>query len=256
MQQLIAALEYIKYRWIAKGRHGIHSPFVYDYIDVCLKKSISESDKIEIKNLAQVISSDNSIITIQDFGVGSRRMGNDRKVSAIFRNSSSFGKYGKLLYQLSRHYKPNKILEFGTSLGIGTNYLILGNPNAFITTVEACENTRNRALEHLGDLKSIQSIHSTFDDYLKKENSIKFDLVFVDGHHDGDALLDYMNRLSEITHDETLFVLDDIRWSKSMLKAWNSIVEDPNYHLTIDHFRIGIVARRPNQEKEHFVLKL
>ena len=30
---LHAFIEYLKYKWNAKGRHGVHSPFVYDLID-------------------------------------------------------------------------------------------------------------------------------------------------------------------------------------------------------------------------------
>jgi hypothetical protein len=30
-------IEIIKYTWKAKGRHGIHSPFVYDLLDNCFK---------------------------------------------------------------------------------------------------------------------------------------------------------------------------------------------------------------------------
>jgi hypothetical protein len=34
-------IEIIKYTWKAKGRHGIHSPFVYDLMDQCFRKPIS-----------------------------------------------------------------------------------------------------------------------------------------------------------------------------------------------------------------------
>ena len=253
---MIVALEYIKYRWIAKGRHGIHSPFVYDYLDTCQKIRLSKTDKATLRKLTAELSKDKSEIQINDFGAGSRKMGEVRKISDIFRTSSSYGKYGLLLYQLAKHYKPASILEFGTSLGVGTTYLNLGNPNAKITTIEACNNTRKRAIQHLGDISNIKSINSTFDDFLNDPIDQKFDLVFVDGHHDGTALLDYMNRLAPITHDKTVFVLDDIRWSNSMFESWNTLIESNEYHLSIDHFRVGIIARRSIQEKEHFILKL
>ncbi|OSZ82734.1 hypothetical protein CAP35_05585 [Chitinophagaceae bacterium IBVUCB1] len=33
---LHAFIQYLQYRWKAKTRHGIHSPFVYAFIDNCL----------------------------------------------------------------------------------------------------------------------------------------------------------------------------------------------------------------------------
>lgn len=35
-------IEIIKYTWKAKGRHGIHSPFVYDLMDQCFRKALSK----------------------------------------------------------------------------------------------------------------------------------------------------------------------------------------------------------------------
>ena len=42
---LHAFIEYLKYTWQAKGRHGTHSPFVYDLIDhVLLDKSLLKKE--------------------------------------------------------------------------------------------------------------------------------------------------------------------------------------------------------------------
>lgn len=249
-------LEYIKYRWNAKGRHGIHSPFVYDFVDVCLRLKVSKADTVELSSTFKKLASDRREIEIEDFGAGSKKLGNKRKIAQIFRMSSSKGTYGELLYRLSKHYQPERILELGTSLGIGSTYLSLGAPNSSITTVEACKNTRQIALEQFKDRQNIESIHATFSDFistLPKEK--QFDLIFIDGHHDGVALMHYLDQLQDHSHDETLFILDDIRWSDSMTNAWEKIVSDSRFHLSMDLFRVGIVARRSHQEKEQFVIR-
>lgn len=41
-------IEIIKYTWKAKGRHGIHSPFVYDLLDNCFKIPVSREKIIGI----------------------------------------------------------------------------------------------------------------------------------------------------------------------------------------------------------------
>jgi hypothetical protein len=80
-------------------------------------------------------------------------------------------------------------------------------------------------------------------------------MVFVDGHHDGQALLSYMNELKPITHNDTIFVLDDIRWSNSMMEAFETLIDSSNYHVSMDFFRVGIIVPRQQQEKEHFIVR-
>ncbi len=40
---LHALIQYIRYKWKAKTRHGIHSPFVYAFIDDCLAKKSTQN---------------------------------------------------------------------------------------------------------------------------------------------------------------------------------------------------------------------
>jgi predicted O-methyltransferase YrrM len=248
--------EIIKYHWNAKGRHGIHSPFVYDLIDNCFTLKMNSIEKEQLKQFEHQLKYNHTLIDIEDFGVGSKRLGRRRKISSIYKTSSSRGKYGKLLFQLSRHYNFNNILELGTSLGIGTYHLHLGNQRSNITSIEACKETWNCAENNLGKFKNIQLIQSTFDHFLQKNSDKKFDFIFVDGHHDGEALLHYMQLLKSHSHNDTIFLLDDIRWSNSMFEAWNKIKTDNEYHLTIDLFRMGLVIPRSQQQKEHFTLSI
>lgn len=250
-------LEYIKYRRKAKHRHGVHSPFVYNFTDVCLKTPIKQEDKTKVSELISKLKHDQRTIEIDDHGAGSKKMGNIRKVSSILKNSSSKGKYGKLLYRICKHYQPESILELGTSLGIGTIQMSLGSPGSLVTTIEGCVNTLSIARENFKTAKvEPVSIHDTFDHYLKSNIDKKFDLVFVDGHHDGKALIHYMQLLEPVTHDETLFILDDIRWSQSMYDAWEELSNREEFHLSMDLFRMGIISRKSTQAKERFTIRL
>ena len=47
-------IEIIKYTWKAKGRHGIHSPFVYDLLDNCFKIPVSKEKIIGISTKIKV----------------------------------------------------------------------------------------------------------------------------------------------------------------------------------------------------------
>jgi len=251
------AFEYIKYRWNAKGRHGTHSPFVYDFVDNCLTLKINTEIKKDLGNLFQTLKLDKTVNTIEDFGAGSKHLNKQRSISQIFNTSSSKGKFGELLFRLSKHYQPKKVLEFGTSLGIGTIHMSLGHPDSEIITVEADPSTREAALKNFQRLncKNIISIPSTFNDFLKEYNGSPFDLIFIDGHHDGNALKNYLNLLDKHSHNDTIFILDDIRWSNSMHDAWNEIKSMDKYHVTMDLFRMGIVLKRSQQEKEHFYIR-
>ena len=103
---------------------------------------------------------------------------------------------------------------------------------------------------------NIQKIATIFDDYFEQESKKVFDLVFIDGHHDGEALKKYLVALEPLIHKDTILILDDIRWSNSMITAWNDIVSSANYCVTIDLFRVGIIVKRPQQYKEHFVIRM
>ncbi len=247
--------EFIQYQWLAKNRHGIHSPFVYDLSDKCFTIQREKADEILLNKYESSLTSNNTKIHIQDFGVGSRKMGSKRSINQIYKNSSSKGKFGKLLYQLNRHFEFNNVLEFGTSLGIGTLNLHLGNPTSKITSLEACPETHRFTSRQLNQFPNIQLINQMFEHFLNESQNQIFDFVFIDGHHDGDALLHYLEKLKPLTHSETIFLLDDIRWSQSMFDAWNKIKVDKNYNLSIDLFRMGLVSPRPHQQKEHFILR-
>lgn len=251
-------VSFLQYFLKAKKRHNIHSPFVYEMSDQCFRKPISNADHQIMLDQKRLLSNIKDTITITDFGAGSKHLGNERKISEIFKISRSHKKYATALYQLSQHYQPKRILELGTSLAWGTLHLHLGFKDAQIDTVEGCPETFDVAKSFFPVASNAIQFHNALFDYFIARltpNHI-YDLIFIDGHHNGAALLKYMELLKPYTHNHTIWILDDIRWSVDMWEAWQSIARDENFHVTIDLLRMGIVVQRIEQRMEHFSLRL
>jgi predicted O-methyltransferase YrrM len=123
-----------------------------------------------------------------------------------------------------------------------------------LISIEGCPETYSIAKENLKPYP-IALINNTFKNVIQSFSEEKFDLVFIDGHHDGKALIEYLDALSPFTHKNTVFILDDIRWSNSMLDSWNKLKGSDSYHLSMDFFNMGILVKRPQQVKENFILR-
>lgn len=249
--------EYINYKLNTKGRHRVHSPFVYDFLDICLQKKVNKNDLKRFKNYKNHLKENDSSIEVIDLGAGSKKLSNKRKVKDIAKISGTSSKYGKLLFKLANHYQPKTILELGTSLGVGTFMLANGYPNSKIITVEGCSETSDIAQKmHLKfQSKNVDFVVSDFVSYLKNYKGSSFDFVFIDGDHRGKKLHELLDLLNDHIHDETIILLDDIRWSNDMLNSWNELISNQRYHLSIDLFKMGIIMLRHHQKKEHFVIR-
>ena len=50
--------------------------------------------------------------------------------------------------------------------------------------------------------------------------------------------------------------VEHIRWSNDMYSTWNNLIQSPNYHLSMDLFKMGILVKKQSKHKEHFVIKM
>ena len=214
----------------------------------------------QILNLIQSLKKDDTIISITDLGAGSRQSkSNKRTVKSIVKNAAIPSKFGRLLNQLIRHYQYHTVVELGTSLGVGTAYLSLNNPNTSVYTIEGCPNISKRAQANLNQLK-FNNIHffqgefsSQFNNILAEVDAI--DLIYIDGNHTYDATLAYYHFFKSKMTQQGLMVFDDIHWSRGMEQAWSEIIKDDTSTLTIDLFRMGLIFVNPDFKTEHLVLR-
>ena len=248
--------DYLVYFFTAKNRHGIHSPFVYNLSDVVLKLPIPKAHAHSIIAYKKDLTQSSEIIEVQDFGAGSRLLSNQRKVSDIARISGSNDKTIFLLYRLVKYYEPKQILELGTSLGIATNAMAIAAPESLVCSVEGCPATHSQAKKHLAkhQRNHVELKQMEFDTFFK-ENQRIYDFVFLDGNHREEAVIEMLASLRHCIHDETIILLDDIRWSAGMKRAWLKTIDNQNYHVTVDLFKTGLIMQRKHQQKEHFLVK-
>lgn len=259
MNHLIKA--YIKFFFKAKNEHGVHSPFVFDLVTKCFYDNTNYPEYEVLKNYRNSLLANKNTIEVTDFGAGSRVFkSNTREIAAIAKNAGISVKNAELLFRIVRYFQPEKILEIGTSLGLATSALSLGNKNSKITTLEGCPNTSNQAKEQFQntniDNNNIDFVNTEFSNYLKTHNSqlITHNLIYFDGNHSKKATLEYFNLLLPTVTNDSVWIFDDIHWSEDMEEAWLEIKNHPQVTVTIDTFQWGIVFFRKEQTKEHFII--
>jgi predicted O-methyltransferase YrrM len=249
---------FVKYLIKAKNRHGIHSAFVYEFYEKVVASKHEYYEFAPIEHLRKIMLHSMDSIEVVDFGAGSK--GNKtRKIKDIARASSVSPKKGQLLFRLVNFVQPKIMVEMGTSLGISTLYQAKASPNATFITMEGSPQTAAKAVKNFELLKASNvkmvtgDFKVTLPEVLKATQLV--DYVFFDGNHRKEATLEYFSGFLPKISDNTVFVFDDIRWSKGMYEAWKEIIKDPRATVTIDLFNMGIVFFRKGQVKEHFVLR-
>jgi len=256
MYQIIA---YIKFLVKSTNQHGVHSPFVFDFVTKCLYNKEKLRPYSYLLTYRNSLLDNNESIEITDFGSGSRVFkSNTRKISQIAKNSGTPHKRAKLLYRLTQYFKPKNALELGTSLGIATYAMALGNFFNPITTIEGCPNIFKFTKQNLDvfDLKNATILNGEFKTILPQLKEETFDFIFFDGHHDKKATIQYFETLLPKANNKTVFVFDDIYWSKGMTEAWEYIKAYKAVTVTVDCFHLGFVFFRKEQVKEHFKIRL
>ena len=252
---------YLKFIWHSKNEHAVHSPFVFNLLTKCFYDRKPKPEYVVLKKYRNSLLENKNTIEVTDFGAGSKVFkSNKREISKIAKTAGITKKRAELLFRITNYFQTSSILEIGTSLGLATSALSLGNKNAEIITLEGCENTMAVAQNQLQKInsKNIEFRVTEFETYLKNNNleSKIFNLIYFDGNHQKQATLDYFELLLPTITNETVWIFDDIHWSAEMQEAWKFIQNHPKVTVTIDTFQWGFVFFRREQPKEHFIIRV
>jgi predicted O-methyltransferase YrrM len=239
----------------------MHSPFVFDFILNVLNNGKGYTIPAEVETCRQKLLASAREVEVEDLGAGSRvQKETVRKVSDIARNALKPPKYAGMLYRMVCHYKPQLVIELGTSLGITTAYLAKASPAATVYTIEGSREIRLQALAVFNELgiENINSLQGNFDELLPEiiASSRGVDLAYIDGNHRLKPTMNYFSRLVDKSHNDTILIFDDIHWSKEMEKAWEVIKAHPSVRCSIDIFFLGMIFFRSEfKEPRHFKIR-
>ena len=248
---------YLQHFFKSSRLHGIHSPFVFNLYNQVIRHTGNFYIFPEIEKLRRNLYSHTNTITVQDFGAGSRvKNSSTKSIRQIALHAANPRAVAQLLFRLVNFQQPPTILEIGTSLGLTTAYLASAQKKASVYSLEGCPATAQQAQLNFKKLQlsNIQLITGNFEEtlpaLLAKLDSVDF--VLFDGNHRYEPTLRYFKWCLTKKHETSIFVFDDIYWSKEMQRAWQEICAHPEVMISVDLFHLGLIFFRKNQPKQHF----
>ena len=251
---------YLHFLKKSTNQHGIHSPFIFDLITKCFYKKTTLTKLKLITDYRDDLLLNKHKIEVTDFGKGSKVFrSNSREVSRIARVAGISKKRSELLIRLVAYFMPTSILEIGTSLGIGTASMHIGNSKSNITTLEGCPQTLQVAKKQFKKFgfNSVNFVEGDFKTTLPESLKNKtYDLIYFDGNHQKEPTLNYFKQCLSAIHNDSIFIFDDIHWSKEMAEAWEEIKKHPKVTVTLDTYFWGFVFFRKEQPKENFTIRV
>lgn len=176
------------------------------------------------------------------------------------RRASSFGPYATvgehfsaasskdaklaMLEAIVRFQDAGSILEIGTAYGISAIAMALAQREPRLVTIEAFE---PQATIGAANIRSVTSGVECVNE--RKETALprlaaegrRFDLVFHDGGHTGDAYVEDFATIRTMLEPASIYMIDDIAWDegrkraatgetsrRTCLEGWQELVADPN----------------------------
>lgn len=216
----------------------------------------------KIERLRRDLSQNTSTVRMEDFGAGSgdstrtateMEQGRFVEMTLAQANRASLPRFwSRLLSKIVRKAKCEKCLEMGSCLGISAAYVgaALEGSEGNLISLDGAKELSNLAQAHIQKLglTRVSFRVGRFSDVLlptlKEFGPI--DYVFVDGHHDEKATIEYFSTLIPHLKNEAIVVFDDIDWSPGMKNAWSALKKNPHFEVSIDLGSMGVCIFHKN----------
>jgi len=249
---------YLRYQRHAKHHKGfgIHSPFVFHWLNHVLYERGSFYAYQTLQSIRKQFLLDDTKIKLSGFGTSPARTTSIRDIT---KKSTTKKKYAELLFRIVNNSNSQYIIELGTNLGLTTMHLATANSQAHVITLEGEKDLCKQAERNFKKqgFTNISLKQGNIDVTLPKvlETLPKVDLVFFDANHTYKSTIEYFEQCLPKAHSKTIFIFDDIHWSKDMERAWTEIKQHNNIRVDMDLFQMGILLFNQDLQKESYVVK-
>lgn len=186
--------------------------------------------------LREELKRSGATIEVEDHGAGTRggEKPPTRTVGEIVRRAATGTAWSRVLFRPARDLKPRSVLEMGTNLGLGAATLSSAlrlNGSGRLVTIEGDPTLAKMARNHLSSLgfgEIAEVVEGRFSRVIEGvcERSGPFDLVFVDGHHDEAATVEYVHLLSGHLALGAVLILDDVEPGRPVWRAFRRLRAD------------------------------
>ena len=261
------------------GGHGIHSPYLFEWVRMVLSDENSYYAWGEIEKVRAKMLADEREVAFVDYGAGrphptspTKGRGRDyRRICDIAKGSLAKKKYAQMLARLVNWLggplltSPSRggigdwrlamgdwqlamgngliIVELGTSLGVTTAYLAAMDKRNKVITYEGCSAVAEIAKENWEAL-GLENIDCRVGEITAErldKDLERVDVAFIDANHTYAGTRAYFNVLAEKVHRKSVMIVDDIHYNKEMEQAWREICADERVTSTMDLYQMGLV---------------
>ncbi len=236
-------------------QQDMRASFLAESINDAFNGTLSNEEQSlvsKIEMLRKELHASKEIVEITDYGANADSINGtivQKKIGDVAISSSKPYRWSLLLFFILRRLTPKNCLEFGTCLGISTLFqaaALKQNGSGSILTMEGAPNVAAIAQKNFSSLnfQNITSVVGKFSDVLPSviEKYQPFDYVFIDGHHEGNATIEYFEQLLPALTPNAIIVFDDIHWSASMKETWQKIIRHTKVKYAVDLYQVGIVT--------------
>lgn len=255
--------QFLRFYLAADTRYQVHSPFVFEFANAVLEDDRWFYAFEDVEAIRRRMLKSDVTLDLTDYGASDKSVTPVQKqvpLRHIARVAASSAAQGRRLFRLAEWLKPERMLELGTSIGVGAMYLAAAARDARLFSLEGSEACVHVARANLGILRlnhRADVIHGAFSNTLPGALQAlgQADLVFFDGHHRQAPTFSYFEQCLPYVHERSVLVFDDVYWSPEMTAAWEQIKQHPRVTLSIDCYDLAFVFFNPGlKEKQHFRL--